>query len=67
MSQDYFSLMKSGEDVQQALALGKNIILIVDGKAYQLSTMAPHPPQLRGLSQPPLMPILWTQRLPTQN
>ena len=36
MSQDYFSLMKSGEDVQQALALGKNIILIVDGKAYQI-------------------------------
>jgi hypothetical protein len=36
MSQDYFSLMKSGEDVQQALALGKSVILIVDGKAYQI-------------------------------
>ena len=37
LSQSYFSLMESGQDVQEVLALSKEMILIVDGKAYRIS------------------------------
>jgi Ca-activated chloride channel homolog len=36
LSQAYFSLMDSGQDVRDALALGKEMILIVEGKAYKI-------------------------------